>query len=464
MLKKISYILIIVSIIFLGYLNYFKDEKGVAQVSNLIETSNVEYLSDGYKIKAKFQTENLVTKETKFKMAEVNYEEMFFKGDNVFIDISKNISIDENVYGKNSEGWEIFGDSIKYNQIKNLIESETGIKAENLKENLKISSEKFRTNKEFDFVDLRKNVKLKNNDIELSGDKGYYLSDNKIFNLSGNSRVESTTKDKEKIKGEFEKGSYNLNEKLLRIPENFLLKYGEINISGLNLWYNDSSKNMDIAAKAKITLKEKKLNKEIGKIESKKMNGNLNTMIFEFNEDVNSYFLSQDKETEQNITSRYSGNKLKVYMKKKLDGYEATKLEGRENSVLTRNNQKIFSDYMDVDLEKNEFYSDKNNKLVVNNRKDVTTLIGDKFIGDLSKEIFVAKGNINIESLDNENKKTIIVGNECKFDNKNNKIEIYGNARLENEDLVCTADRIEYDKNTEKIKAFGKTLVNYKSK
>ncbi|MFR3298586.1 MAG: OstA-like protein [Fusobacterium sp.] len=51
-----------------------------------------------------------------------------------------------------------------------------------------------------------------------------------------------------------------------------------------------------------------------------------------------------------------------------------------------------------------------------------------------------------------------------KHSDNNNSVEMLKDVTAENDELTLNADRAVYNKITNKVKAFGKVLVNYKMK
>lgn len=59
MKKKILYPVIFAVVIVLGYLNYFREEPGIKEVEEVVETTNVAYETSGYFIEAAKQFDDL---------------------------------------------------------------------------------------------------------------------------------------------------------------------------------------------------------------------------------------------------------------------------------------------------------------------------------------------------------------------------------------------------------------------
>ncbi len=70
--------------------------------------------------------------------------------------------------------------------------------------------------------------------------------------------------------------------------------------------------------------------------------------------------------------------------------------------------------------------------------------------------------NVIIINTSKDGKVTTLKGQESIVDNNNNTVEMLKNVTAENEEVIINADRVIYNKLTNKVKAFGKVLVNYK--
>lgn len=213
MKKKILYPIIFAVIIVLGYLNYFKEEPGIKEVEQVVETTNVAYETSGYFIEAEKQFDNLKTNDTTFEKASAKYEDMVLKGDNVLLDSAKNLFLKNNIVGKSGDEWEFFSEKLDYDQLKDAVTSDIGVKAINKLENFIIKSKNFKTNSKFDFIDLVENVEIINNDTELFGDVGKYTAKDKVFTLNNNGKYKTKDKDGKEISGTFKTGRYDSQKK-----------------------------------------------------------------------------------------------------------------------------------------------------------------------------------------------------------------------------------------------------------
>ena len=246
MKKKILYPVIFAVVIVLGYLNYFREEPGIKEVEEVVETTNVAYETSGYFIEAAKQFDDLKTNNTNFEKASAKFKDMVLSGENVLLDSARNLFLKNNIVGKSGEEWEFFTEKLDYDQLKDAVTSDAGVKAVNKLENIIIKGKNFKTNSKFDFIDLAENVEIINGDTELFGDIGRYTAENKIITLSNNGKYKTKNKDGKEISGTFKNGRYDSDKKLLELFNSFTINYDGITLNGTKMWYNDLNKGFSI--------------------------------------------------------------------------------------------------------------------------------------------------------------------------------------------------------------------------
>lgn len=246
MKKKILYPVVFVVVIVLGYLNYFKEEPGIKEVKEVVETTNIAYETSGYFIEAEKQFDDLKSDDTTFEKASAKFQDMILTGDNVLLNSARNLFLKHNIVGKISNEWEFFTEQLDYDQLKDAVTSNAGVKAVNKVEDLIIKGQNFKTNSKFDFVELENNVEIYNGDTELYGDIGRYTNDSKIMTLDKNGRFKTKDKEGKEISGTFESGRYDSNKKLLELFKTFTINYNGIALNGTKMWYNDLTKGFTI--------------------------------------------------------------------------------------------------------------------------------------------------------------------------------------------------------------------------
>ena len=237
--KRIRNSILFVGIILLGYLNYYKEEDGFGVIPNVIETTNVVYDTSGYHIEAEKQIDDMDLDTTKFEKATAKYDEMTLSGNKVFLDAGKNLFLEENIVGDNGAGWKMYSEAMSYNQYKDQLTSNKGMKAVNEAENLILEGKEIVTNKKFDVIDISKDVTLSNDRIKISGDKGNYKDKTKQFVLTGNGKFESLGA--EKFSGEFNQGKYYTDKDKIELRYGYTGYYDDAIIKGKSLDYNNAN-------------------------------------------------------------------------------------------------------------------------------------------------------------------------------------------------------------------------------
>lgn len=237
--KRIRNSILFVGIILLGYLNYYKEEDGFRVIPNIIETTNVVYDTSGYHIEAEKQIDDMDLDTTKFEKATAKYDEMTLSGNKVFLDAGKNLFLEENIVGDNGAGWKMYSEAMSYNQYKDQLTSNKGMKAVNEAENLTLEGKEIVTNKKFDVIDISKDVVLSNDRIKISGDKGNYKEKTKQFVLTGNGKFESLGA--EKFSGEFNQGKYYTDKDKIELRYGYTGYYDDAIIKGKSLDYNNAN-------------------------------------------------------------------------------------------------------------------------------------------------------------------------------------------------------------------------------
>ena len=237
--KRIRNSILFVGIILLGYLNYYKEEDGFGVIPNIIETTNVVYDTSGYHIEAEKQIDDMDLDTTKFEKATAKYDEMTLSGNKVFLDAGKNLFLEENIVGDNGAGWKMYSEAMSYNQYKDQLTSNKGMKAVNEAENLTLEGKEIVTNKKFDVIDISKDVVLSNDRIKISGDKGNYKEKTKQFVLTGNGKFESLGA--EKFSGEFNQGKYYTDKDKIELRYGYTGYYDDAIIKGKSLDYNNAN-------------------------------------------------------------------------------------------------------------------------------------------------------------------------------------------------------------------------------
>ena len=268
--------------------------------------------------------------------------------------------------------------------------------------------------------------------------------------------VNITSKDS-KVKGN--KVIYDLTKDEILAAGNVFMDYqSNIKMAGENLLLNNKTKDVT-GEKINITTTKKE------KLSSNKFKGNLNSMAFRLLGNVDGEFISQDDKKNKDILTKLTGNDVTVTMAKtKSNGTKVQRVQGKKNTVITREGQSIKSDNIDYNFLKGTVLANKNNKIYVENEKNKTTVLSERIEGNLNEEKLYFNAKTNIETYNEKKEKTTLVGDKGVLNNKEQTVELKENVKMENNQFVFVADRLIYNKKTQKVKAYGNTKIDYKMK
>ncbi|WP_321327928.1 LptA/OstA family protein [uncultured Ilyobacter sp.] len=467
MLKKGIYILAGILVIVLGYLNYFKEEKAIEVKSdNKIETSDVNYESEGYRIEAGTQIDDLDTKETSFKLAKAFFEDMSLKGDSVFIDSLKNLILNGNIEGVSVNGWKFNAENANYDSDLAIISSETGVTASNDEKNIKVSGRKFETDIKMSYVNLDGDILMESEKIKVSADKVRYSDDTKIADITGDIRVrgENLSEDNPgSLEGIFENARYNLDSKILEAWNPFVIDYNGVKLYGEKLVYYEETG--DFLVSENVRAEKDGFTLYMDSIEHKSAD---NLVVFHGEihggdeiysvKGKNGYYDTLKKQAELKgdvVVSSKDGKELKadrgVYETetKVLYAYGATKdvvYKSPEGKVTSR--EIVYkSETEELFLNKkytfsNQEYTSKGEKFYYNN----LTGAGKAEKGDIKSKEFYGKGNL------------------LEFNTQEKYYEAVGDAYFENADYSVESSKLTYDQSSGQVTVPGKYTARGKNK
>ncbi len=467
MLKKGIYILAGILVVILGYLNYFKEDKGIEKkIDNIVETSDVTYESQGYRIEAGTQIDDLETKKTKFKMAKAFLEDMSLKGDNVFIDNLKNLILKGNIIGTSVNGWKFDADDAKYESKLEKIYSDTGVTAYNEEKKIKVSGRKFETDSKMSYVNLDENIEIKSEKIYVKADRARYKDSTKILDIEGDIRVRGENLSEDTpgtLTGEFKKARYNVEKKILEAWEPFAVDYDGVKLYGEKLWYNETTGDFLISQNVHAEkdgfllymdrIEHKSADNMVifhGKLHGgdniyavKADNGYYNTLKKQVEVVGNVVLTSKDGkdlradkgiyDTKSKVLYAYGNNRNVVY--KSPDGGVVS----REVKYNTET-EEIFLDKA-YEFENKE-YSSKGEKFYYNN----LTGQGKAVKGDIKSKEFYGKGDL------------------VEFNTQKRYYEAIGNAYFENKDYSVESAKLIYDQALGQVTVPGKYTAKGKQK
>lgn len=168
---------------------------------------------------------------------------------------------------------------------------------------------------------------------KVSSNYALYNTERKEAELEGNVRMEN--------QGQLvltEKASYALQDRLAQIPGEFTMTKGEYKTAGREAKINFKEQT--------VFAKKPKMTSTTGDVfQAEKMEGNLETMVFDFKEKV------YGKTNQKNVLSEYRGEKAKLRLAKVAGKYQAEKIEVFEDAVFTQEDKKLTGNHGEYDLD-----------------------------------------------------------------------------------------------------------------
>lgn len=359
----------------------------------------------------------------------------------------------------------------------------------NIKENVKLTtkSEEMTTteanyNFKKDIVDIPNKIEFKSLDGSFKGNlvNGKLYNSKKLF--IGNKLSGISNKGENIVADKLE---YSLNEKKAKLKNNVVVTNTDSKLSGNEVIY-DTKKNevfavgnvkMNYQSNTKLTGENILLNnltKDVSgekihmvtdkneQISSNKFKGNLDKMMFRFLDNVNGSFMTKDEKGQ--IPTTLKGEDVTLTFTQDKGKNKVHRVAGKKGTTITREDQNIKSDDIVYNFLKGTVVANKNNRIYMNDNKNRTTILGEKMEGNLNEEKLYLKSKTTIESYNEKNEKTTLIGNSGVVDNKQETVELKENVKMENNQFIFSADRIIYNKKTQKVKAFGNTKIDYKIK
>lgn len=245
-----------------------------------------------------------------------------------------------------------------------------------------------------------------------------------------------------------EKAEYYFETDMIKALNSYTMKYGEFIFFG-NYGNFDNKNKIFSGNEAKI------INQVGDEFISDKVYGNLNEMILDFNGNV------KGKANNKGSIIEFSGEKARIYFKKN-EKYEMLRGEVRNNAMFKEADKILYSDYIEINMEKKLVFSKEGSKLVLTDEKNGETIITAQSvdIDTLNKNI-ILRGSVTINN-NSEYGNTYVIADRGELEEKKEVLILTGNVKIENETSILKTDKAFYNIDSRKIKAVGNVFVEYK--
>ncbi|MEG3014092.1 MAG: LPS export ABC transporter periplasmic protein LptC [Cetobacterium sp.] len=443
--KKLAYRVVIVTVLVLGYFNYFADEKKIEKKEEIVETTGAIYDTDGYHIEAEKQKDFLQKDETSFEKAKALLEGMVLTGDNAILDAGKNLLLKNNILGKSLNGWEFETQEAQYDKSKGEVQSTVGVTAINKVEGIEISGKNFKSDTKMEDVVLSGDVKFKTKNITLSAENAKYNDNNKIVDIEGDAILSGTIVGEGAgiVSGNFKGLKYNTKTNHLTTTNSFVIDYDGIKLHGDDLILNDKTESFKISKNVYILADGYKID-----MDSITSDGGDNIL---FNGKIKGsngvYTFSGNDGVYNKITKKFvlkgdvaGSDKAGANLEADLAIYSTDKkvleLMSDKNVVYTNPTSKI--------LTKNLVYLTQTGELYL---KDGYTYKGDQydskgqqfFYNKLTGKGYVIDGNVK-NIIDNQ----FASGKRVDFDRTEDSYLVDGDAYFEDNNYIFESQKIDY--------------------
>uniref|UniRef100_UPI00356448CB LPS export ABC transporter periplasmic protein LptC n=1 Tax=Ilyobacter sp. TaxID=3100343 RepID=UPI00356448CB len=167
-----------------------------------------------------------------------------------------------------------------------------------------------------------------------------------------------------------------------------------------------------------------------------------------------------DKKTGKKEPVNFQGNSARVYFIED-NGYKATRSEIKDKGVFKYSGMTLYSDYLELDLQRNLALGKQGSRLIMENGTEVTSEIADV---NLTTEVANLINKVVITNFSQESGYTKATADRGIIKNKEKIAELEGRVKAESATATIEADRGIYNMNTNKFKAIGNVFINYKTK
>ena len=153
----------------------------------------------------------------------------------------------------------------------------------------------------------------------------------------------------------------------------------------------------------------------------------------------------------------YQGDTARVYF---IDdnGYKATRSEIRDNSIFKYQGMTLYSDYMEIDLQKNLVLGRQGSRILMDNGTNIVSETADM---NLNTEEVVLLNNVEITSVNTESGYSKVTADRGIIKSGEQVAELEGRVRAETDTATIDADRGIYNMKADKFKAIGNVFINY---
>ncbi len=280
---------------------------------------------------------------------------------------------------------------------------------------------------------------------KIKGDKVKYYLDSKIFELRGNVEVEDP---QTKLTGS--QLEYHTQNGDIFAQEPYKIYYSNLVIDSTRGKFNLDTKNLDGENVVIVSDKGER-------IAGNQIYGSFLDKTLDITGDVDALIYNVDKTTGKKDKILYNGDSARVYF---IDdnGLKASRSEIRDNGVFKYQGMTMYSDYVEIDLNKNLALGRRGSRIVMDNGIDVISEIADMNLNTEEVELI---NDVEITNIDPKSGYKKATADRGIIRNKEQVTELIGRVHAETDTAKIDADKGIYDMKTSKFKAMGNVFIDY---
>jgi lipopolysaccharide export system protein LptA len=141
---------------------------------------------------------------------------------------------------------------------------------------------------------------------------------------------------------------------------------------------------------------------------------------------------------------------------------ETVELNSKKGLLLTGDKFTLFTEEKDGKMEISKVVGDESTKTKISNEKATTQITSQSVEAFPKSQEVIFTGEVLLKSVNQKGEHTTGTGEQGFLRGEKKEFELTGNPKVENEKAVLTGDRIIYNMESNKVKALGNVLIDYK--
>lgn len=245
------------------------------------------------------------------------------------------------------------------------------------------------------------------------------------------------------------KGRYNLRDKNFYISQHLIITNPGYTMTGDSGSFNPESKKFKVNGAYLESDKKDHFRADRGE-------GDMNRRV------INFYGNAKGTVNDSNGPVNFKGDLFTINLKENGGKYTPHTAVIKNNGMITKDNTTMVSDNLTYFFDSKTAKGDSTTRTTMKDAKGTTVMTSKSVDADLKSQTAVLRGNVHIRNVNDKNEVTTGTGSQGVLRGKQKEFELTGNPRVESEKAILTGDKIIYNTGTNKVKATGNVLIDYK--